>query len=490
MAEDQKQPPSFEPKRRRARPSADGARTVGSRDGALNSPANSPRPNNAASASAGRASAASRRPRLRDSGGNSFNNAGSRGDVRTGQDGGTPPPSYQPASRSTTSSRPSTSSAAATARSAQQQRPQVHVRGGSASRQPAQEESRPARSGRSNDSSRPPGTSRSVSPSRSGDSDRPSGRRRRRRKWPWVLGVFAIILLLVIGWPLYLLHYGNSKMEHVSALSGRADTPGSTYLIVGSDRREENAINDGTEGQRSDTIMLLQVPESGSPALVSLPRDAYVTIPGYGDGKLNASYSQGGPELLVATVENLTGMTVDHYIEISMGGVQQLVDAVGGVNLCYDYDVSDADSQLEWTAGCHDADGATALAFSRMRKADPLGDIGRTMRQRQVVGKVVDKAVSRDTLFSPSRQKNLVGAVAENLTTDPDTSMLSLVRAGMSLRTVMGEGGLIGAPPIASLDYRVGGQSVVLLDQELTDPFFEKMKNGTLTAEDFYQASY
>ena len=259
--------------------------------------------------------------------------------------------------------------------------------------------------------------------------------------------------MAVVGWPVFLIQYGNSKMEHVAALSGRADTPGTTYLIVGSDKRQEEAINDGTEGERADTIMLLQVPESGSPALVSLPRDSYVEIPGYGYSKINSSYAIGGPQLLVQTVENLSGMTVDHYLEVSMFGVQDLVEAVGGVNLCLDYDVQDELSGLTWQAGCHDVDGATALAFSRMRYADPMGDIGRTMRQRQVVGKVIDKAASPATLINPMRQYSLVGKAASNLTTDNDTSMMSLARAGLGLRKVMAPDGLMGTPPIASLEY-------------------------------------
>ncbi len=106
-----------------------------------------------------------------------------------------------------------------------------------------------------------------------------------------------------------------------------------------------------------------------------------------------------------------------------MGGVANLVDAVGGINLCYDADVSDVDSGMEWTAGCHDVNGQQALAFSRMRKSDPLGDIGRTNRQRQVVSQLISKAASPSTLINPSRQRELVGAAAASLTTDSATSL-------------------------------------------------------------------
>lgn len=316
---------------------------------------------------------------------------------------------------------------------------------------------------------------------------RPLSKPRRKRHWRRRIGITLIILLvLLIAWPAYLIHYGNSKLHNVDALSDKADTPGSTYLIVGSDKREKGAIDDPTEGQRSDTIMLLHVPESGKPALVSLPRDAYVKIPDNGSGKLNSAYSIGGPKLLVRTVEELSSLKVDHYVEVSMGGVQSLVEAVGGVNLCYDADVNDRDSGMVWEKGCHDADGPTALAFSRMRKADPLGDIGRALRQRQVVSKVVSKAASPSTFVNPMRQRALVGTVAEHLTVDPDTGMIALGRAGLSIRNVMGPDGLMGAPPISDMNYRVNRQSAVRLDPNKIDGFFEKLRQGSLTTADFY----
>ncbi|PWF27413.1 LCP family protein [Ancrocorticia populi] len=314
----------------------------------------------------------------------------------------------------------------------------------------------------------------------------PAGRRprKKRRKWPIVL---IVVLALIIGWPGFLIIHGNNKMEHVDALSDAADTPGTTYLIVGSDQREEDGINDGaTDGQRADSIMLLQVPESGNAALVSLPRDSYVEIPGYGASKINASYSLGGPELLVSTVENLSGMTVDHYVEVSMSGVSSLVDAVGGVNLCLDYDVSDKKSKLEWEAGCHDADGDTALAFSRMRYSDPKGDIGRAERQRQVVSKVIKKAASPSTLINPVKQYKLVDSAATTLTMSTGSGLTNMAGAALGLRSVMGDDGLMGAPPISSLNYRTpSGASAVLLDPDTIDSFFEKMKNGELTQDDF-----
>ena len=318
----------------------------------------------------------------------------------------------------------------------------------------------------------------------------PQGPTRRRRHYGRRIALaLLVVVLLLIAWPFYLVSYGNSHLSHVEALSGATDTSGTTYLIVGSDKRSEAQVEAGdpTEGQRSDTIMLLDIPSSGAPALVSLPRDSWVEIPGHGEAKINAAYSLGGPQLLVQTVENLSGLTIDHYVEVSMSGVQELTDAVGGVNLCLDYTVNDEYSGLNWEAGCHDADGTMALAFSRMRYSDPRGDIGRTERQRQVVGAILHKAVTPSTLLNPMKQRALVGAVAQNLTTDTNTSIMGLGRAGLALRTVMGPDGLMGVPPISTIDYRVGGQSAVQLDPDAIGPFFEKMKNGQLTAADFGQ---
>src|SRR5690606_431197 len=107
------------------------------------------------------------------------------------------------------------------------------------------------------------------------------------------------------------------------------------YLIVGSDSRDGWKA-DGTEGARTDTIVVLHQPVAGAPALISIPRDSYVSIPGHDDNKINAAFAYGGPALLVETVELLTGLTIDHYVEVGFTGVSSVVDALGGVELCYD----------------------------------------------------------------------------------------------------------------------------------------------------------
>lgn len=470
------QPPSFEPRGHGRRPTARGAVHVGR--GRLPEFWSGSRPSRRDSVpNRDRMSEKNRTPQLDHQGTPDRQRTGERGaaSAQYAADSSAAAPVFQP--RQERSARPNLQPAAPQTRSPQPATGRPLAGAGSGAGL-----SGPSSSSRPSSPSSPSGTS----PDQGASLISPRKRRHPRR---WIVSILILLLVAVVGWPLFLVQYGNSKMEHLNALSGAADTPGTTYLIVGSDKRQEEAINDGTEGERADTLMLLQVPQSGAPALVSLPRDSWVEIPGYGEDKINASYAIGGPELLVETVENLTGMTVDHYLEVSMFGVQDLVDGVGGVNLCLDYDVVHDDfSGLEWQAGCHDVDGATALAFSRMRYSDPQGDIGRTMRQRQVVTKLISKAASPSTLINPVRQYTLVGKAASNLTGDEGTSLVDIAKAGLGLRKVMGEGGLMGTPPISTLEYWTeSGQVAVLLDPDRVDDFFVRMRDGQLTSADFQQ---
>src|SRR5699024_11009214 len=192
----------------------------------------------------------------------------------------------------------------------------------------------------------------------------PPRRRRSRVPRPLRLGTTLLVLVLVVvlGWGIGLTAWANSRIAHVDALSDAADTPGTTYLIAGSDRRGGDSVDeDGTQGARADTMMLLHEAPGGNSYLVSLPRDTLVDIPGHGTYKLNAAFSFGGAPLLVETVEEFTGLTVDHYVEIGFDGVSEVVDAVGHVNLCIGQDVDDERSGLKMTEGCHDVEGEQAL---------------------------------------------------------------------------------------------------------------------------------
>src|SRR5690606_23456474 len=144
----------------------------------------------------------------------------------------------------------------------------------------------------------------------------------------------------------------------------------------------------------------------------------------------------------------------DHYVEIGMAGVRDVVDAVGGVELCLDYDVDDWRSDLVWEAGCHPADGQTALAFARMRYADPEGDIGRTARQRQIVSAIISEVTTPATLLDPRGHVELIDSGLSAIVADEDTGIIDLGRMALAFRSATGNDGLIGTPPIADYDCR------------------------------------
>jgi len=317
-------------------------------------------------------------------------------------------------------------------------------------------------------------------PSLPADTGTPKPRERRRVRA--VAVTLVVLLVLALAWPVGLAIWANGRIQRTDALSGAPDTPGTTYLLAGSDARGAGGIpEDGALGARTDTILVLHEPVSGPVSLISLPRDTYVEIAGHGPAKLNAAFVYGGAPLLVSTVEQLTGLTIDHYAEIGLGGVAGVVDAVGGVELCYDRDVNDPESQMVWTAGCHVVDGAQALPFVRMRKADPQGDIGRAARQRQLIGAVMGKVDPRSLVVHPDRQVRLVRSGTDALTLDEDATILDIARLALAFRAANGDGGVTGTPPIANIDYRPGDVgSTVLLDPALSPGFWAQVRDGEL----------
>lgn len=397
-------------------------------------------------------------------------------------------PSVPPAGRAATPNPTSAPPARpAAARSASSHGPEVRT----ASARPAT--GRPAQPGPSGAAGAPGAPGRSAQgggprrPATAGagqpGGDGAAAPRKRRHPVRWIVACLVLLLVLALAWPIGLVSWANGKVQHTTALSDAAGTPGTTYLIAGSDSRSDGAVHDHTVGARTDTILVLHVPTHGPTALISIPRDSYVAIPGHGKNKINAAYAWGGAPLLVRTVEKLTGMTVDHYVEIGMAGVEDVVDAVGGVRLCYDKTVDDKDSKLHWKAGCHEVGGKKALAFSRMRKADPTGDIGRSQRQRQVVGAVMKKVQPGSLVFHPSQQVALIDAATASLTVDTDSNIVDLGRMALAFRAANGKGGVTGTPPLLSLNYRPGGVgSTVELDPDKTPAFFAAVRDGKLPA--------
>jgi LCP family protein required for cell wall assembly len=185
----------------------------------------------------------------------------------------------------------------------------------------------------------------------------------------------------------------------------------------------------------------MSVPRIGTPLqLTSIPRDLVAVIPAYGQNaekknKINAAYAFGGPSLSVNTVEKLVGVQMDNYAEIGFAGLVNVVNSFNGITVCPSQDFSDEKSGLEIKQGCQNVDGLTALAYSRMRYADPKGDIGRTERQQEVVTQIVKKSLSPFTLLNPLRAPQTVSALANAVTVNKGVGPFDLVPLVFALRS-------------------------------------------------------
>lgn len=298
-------------------------------------------------------------------------------------------------------------------------------------------------------------------------------------------------MLALVAWLIFLVAtpvYALGRMAEVDQ-SGSSERPprqpGTATLLVGTDARDPGPGYQPVPGDedltsvRADTIMLLYRPPTGRSVLVSLPRDSYVPIPGFGQDKLNAAYAYGGPALLAETVELVTGVRLDGYLEIGFDGFASLVNAVGGVEVCTDIALQDDFSGLDLPAGCSTLDGTQALAYVRMRYADPRGDIGRAERQREVIGKVVNQAASPISVLNPFRYWNLNMAGARMLTRGNETGVFDLLGAARALVGVASGDGLSLVVPIADpAGISDTGASVVIWDRENALALFDEIGRG------------
>jgi LCP family protein required for cell wall assembly len=310
----------------------------------------------------------------------------------------------------------------------------------------------------------------------------PSGRRRRRRPGRWVA---SLLLLALVVYPLSVLAVAWLSLNRTDAVGeSTAATLGRTYLVVGSDSREglsaaqRKQLHTGkVGGGRTDTILLLHVPAGRGPSvLMSVPRDSYVAIPGHGQNKVNAAYAFGGPRLLADTLEKATGVQIDDYVEIGLGGFAGMVGAVGGVQICPAFAMKDRDAGLDIVKGCQHADGATALGYARARHSDPRGDLGRVERQRELMAAIVTKATSIATLVNPLRTYPLALRGADALTVDDDTGPLALLRFLLGMRSTAGPGGVSLTVPVAGTANRSGAGSVVLWDDAQAQRVFDALR--------------
>ena len=304
---------------------------------------------------------------------------------------------------------------------------------------------------------------------------------RKKHRIGHVILIIFLALALTLGLGVFSAwNWVNGQLNKQTWLTSKTDTAGESWLILGSDERE-GTIGDAGDvtGFRTDTILVLTKPKTGPSSLVSIPRDSLVEIDG-SYMKINAVAQLYSRSQLVNEVEDITGQKINHVAMVRFGGLVKVVDALGGVDLCYDQDVSDPYSGLNWTAGCHTVDGNTALAFSRMRYADAQGDFGRAARQRQVINAIVKKSASTQTLTNFGKTKKIATAALSSVTVDEKASTSSLLEMALAFKSASGKNGISGSVYWSDPDYYVDGVgSSVLLDDEKNTKLFSELANGT-----------
>jgi len=285
-----------------------------------------------------------------------------------------------------------------------------------------------------------------------------------------ILVILSVLLLLVLVWLVAVPAYAWSKVGRLDADPGGdrpANQPGQTFLLVGSDSREGLTAQErkrlgtgSTAGQRTDTIMIVYLPPGGRPALISVPRDSYLPIPQHGSNKINAAYSFGGRKLLAETVQNATGLRIDHYMEIGFGGLVNVVNAVGGVRICLPGPIQDPASGLDLKAGCQTLDGAEALGYVRTRHDFASQDLQRVQDQRIFLRALLRKMTSPGTLLNPFATVPAAFGATGALTVDKGTHLYQLLQVALALRNPQ-----TTTVPIASAGFLTpSGESAVLWD--------------------------
>jgi LCP family protein required for cell wall assembly len=323
------------------------------------------------------------------------------------------------------------------------------------------------------------------------------GKKRTRPRWGRIALVSVIVLALVAGVGVlgsYLwvknVDDGLKRTDAFSDVAGRPQkvVDGTlNILLLGSDSRDPAAPIDQAGKWRTDTIMMLHVPADHTKAyLVSIPRDLWVHVPESKDGqhgntnaKINAAYAWGGAPLIVQTVEEYTGVRMDHVVLIDFGGFVKVTDALGGVDMNVDQTIKSIFKPYRvFNKGPNHFNGTEALDYVRQRYQFADGDFARQRHQQQFLKALLDKAASGATLTNVSAFKDFVSATAAALTVDKDFSLFDL---GWQFRGLRSKDLTFLVSPNKGSG-TMNGESVVLSDKTKALAFYDAVSKDTLAA--------
>lgn len=291
--------------------------------------------------------------------------------------------------------------------------------------------------------------------------------------------------------------WAETALHRIAAFTDYEGRPaaagGTNWLLVGSDSRADLSPEQQAElstggdlgNGRTDTILLVHIPGLGTgepTTMVSIPRDSYVEIPGYGMDKINAAFAEGGPQLLSQTVEMSTGLHLDHYAEIGFAGFGAVVDALGGVQICPVDPIDDPLAGINLAAGCQTMNGPTALGYVRSR-ATARADLDRMIHQREFMSALLHRAANPLVWLNPWRWYAVPHAVVSALSVDADTHVWDLARLGWALH-----GGITAITvPVGEMTGNEVG-SVVIWDSAASEALFDALRNDAAIPQSVFDA--
>ncbi|MFF8973309.1 LCP family protein [Streptomyces sp. NPDC014995] len=271
---------------------------------------------------------------------------------------------------------------------------------------------------------------------------------------------------------------------------------GMNVLLVGTDGRDRITEQErrryrlgGAPCHCTDTLMIVHISEDRERAsVVSLPRDSYAETPPHTDRttgrthhghplKINAAYAEGGPQLTVRTVEHMTRVKIDHYLEVDFTSFMRTVDVLGGVKVCTARHLKDSYTGLDLPPGTHTLTGGEALQYVRSRHIDADSDFGRVKRQQRFLAALVDHATSSGILLNPLRFRDVARAVLGSVRADRGFGTDELLDLGRAMRTFSPSSSEFTTVPVGQVGYAVKGiGSTVKWDPVKAERLFRSLR--------------
>lgn len=310
-----------------------------------------------------------------------------------------------------------------------------------------------------------------------------------------VLAIFLVLTLATGGLALWVRHSIASGMEFIADpfadIPTRApqqkvaagEEPAVNILVLGTDSRTSASDpSQWQEGaQRTDAIMIVQVSgDRKTVSVMSIPRDSWVEIPGHGQGKINAAYSYGGPSLTIHTVENLTGIHIDHFAVANFESFVALTDEIGGVRINLKTPQTLAGKELG--AGAQVLNGQQALAYTRERSSLPNGDFDRVKRQQTWMRSIVSRVLTNGTLSSPTALYSFLKTASRTVAVDESFTLNQMQSLALETRHLHSNDIRFMTVPTAGTGTSVDGQSIVTLDADADAPLFKAFAEDRVSA--------